>query len=160
MSIDPRAFRDAMGCFVTGVTVISTLSPEGDPVGLTANSFNSVSLDPPLVLFSLAKEATRFNAYVQSRHFAVNVLADDQRELSARFARKGETSWDGVHFHTWETGCPIVPGALASFECVTEATYEGGDHLIIVGRVLKVLHVEQGRPLLYWRGRYGAIAPD
>ena len=158
MTIDSRLFRDAMGCFATGVTVISTLSPEGEPVGLTANSFNSVSLDPPLVLFSLAKDATRFNAYVRSRHFAVNVLAEDQRELSTRFARKGETSWDGVHFHTWETGCPIVPGAIASFECVTETTHEGGDHLIFVGRVLKVLHMEAGRPLLYYRGRYAEVA--
>ena len=158
MTIEPRAFRDAMGCFATGVTVISTLTPEGEPVGLTANSFNSVSLDPPLVLFSLAKDATRFHAYVGSRHFAVNVLAEDQRELSSRFARKGETSWDGVHFHTWETGCPIVPGAIASFECVTEATHPGGDHVIFVGRVLKVLHLEAGRPLLYYRGRYINVA--
>lgn len=158
MTVTPRTFRDAMGCFVTGVTVISTLTPSGEPVGLTANSFNSVSLDPPLVLFSLAKDATRFNAYVQSRHFAVNVLAEEQQDLSARFARKGETSWEGVPFETWDTGCPIVPGALASFECTTEATYEGGDHLIIVGRVLKVLHLEEGRPLLYYRGRYGRVA--
>lgn len=156
-AIDPRAFRDAMGCFATGIAVISALSPDGKPVGMTVNSFASVSLDPPLVLYSLARSATRYDEFISAKHFVVNVLDQVHQTVSARFATKGVTGWDDVAFDVWESGCPVLSDALASFECVTEAQHDGGDHVIIVGRVVKMANRSDGEPLLYYRGAYSRI---
>lgn len=154
MSLDARAFRDAMGRFATGVTIVSTVGPDGDGLGVTVNSFNSVSLDPPLVLFSLSREASCFEEYVAAGKFAVNVLGRDHIAISSKFATPGESRWNGVAHETGETGCPVLPGALAVFECTTETIHDGGDHVIFIGRVVRADYSDGGEPLLYFRSRY------
>lgn len=154
---DPREFRNALGAFATGVTVITTRGPKGELVGNTASSFNSVSLDPPLVLWSLGKNAYSIKAYLSTDYFAVNVLREGQEEISSRFARVLGDKWQGLDYETWETGCPIIPNALAVFECKTAYTYQGGDHVIFVGEVLKFDHDPNGRPLVFHRGAYRKI---
>lgn len=161
MAIDPREFRDALGTFATGVTIITTRDEDGDPVGLTANSFTSLSLDPPLVLFCLDRKVRSFEAVHDSRHFAVNILCSDQRELSSQFARSGPDKWNGVEFETWETGVPILKGCTTSLECDLESVFEGGDHVIVVGRVRGMTtNGADSSPLLFYRGRYGELAVD
>lgn len=154
---DPNEFRRALGTFATGVTVITARGPSGEPVGFTANSFNSVSLEPPLVLFSLDKQASILPAFLSARHFAVNVLREDQRALSERFAGRAEGRFEGIAFETWETACPILPETLASFECDYRYTYDGGDHVIFVGEVKRMEQREPGGPLLYFGGVYRRI---
>ncbi len=154
MGLDTRAFRDALGCFGTGVTVVTTLGRENEPVGITASSFNSVSLDPPLVLFSLDRGANSLPAFLASPHFAVNVLGESQADLSRRFATPETDKWNGIAFETWDTGCPILADTLASFECRVRNTYDGGDHIIFVGEVTRMRSTADGRPLLFFRGRY------
>ena len=151
---DHRAFRDALGTFATGVTVVTTRGPKGELIGNTASSFNSVSLDPPLVLWSLSRSAHSFKAYLAADHFAVNVLREGQEHLSERFARSLGDKWAGIDYETWETGCPILPNALAIFECRMAHAYQGGDHVIFVGEVLRFDHDPLGKPLIFWRGRY------
>ena len=155
--LDPHSFRHALGCFATGITIVTALAPSGDRLGLTANSFNSVSLDPPLVLFSLNRAAYSLGAFQEGGHFAVNVLREDQRDLSARFATTNIDKWSGVDFETWETGCPILAGSLASFECRTRALHDGGDHVIFLGEVLRLRCDLGGRPLVYFRGTYRGL---
>ncbi len=157
MSIDRRTFRDALGCFATGITVVTAVSRESGMIGITANSFNSVSLDPPLVLFSLDRRAYSLPIFHEAGQFAVNVLRADQRQLSAIFAAPLVDKWDGVDYELWDTGCPILRDALASFECKTQHIYDGGDHLIFVGRVQKLRWSAAGDPLLYFRGGYHAL---
>lgn len=157
MTIDNREFRTALGWFATGVTVVTTVTPTGELVGITANSFNSVSLDPPLVLFSLDRRAYSLKLFQEAGVFAINVLDEDQKELSATFARAGAPKWDGVRFEVWDTGAPIIEGTLASFDCRIEAVHDGGDHIIFLGRVLRMRSTHEGRPLLYFRGRYNKI---
>ena len=154
MPLDSRAFRDALGCFATGVTVITTLDPKGRPVGFTASSFNSVSLEPPLVLFSLGRRAHSLRAFLSSHDFAVNVLAADQQWLSDLFGKQATDRWSGLDFETWDSGCPILPGAVANFECHTRYTHDGGDHVIFVGEVSAMAYDDQRRPLVFHQGRY------
>ena len=154
MSLDPRDFRDAMGRFATGVTIVSTVGPDGTGLGVTVNSFKSVSLDPPLVLFSLSRDASCFEEYVSAGKFAVNVLGQDHVAISAKFATPGESRWNGVAHETGETGCPVLPGAIAVFECTTETIHDGGDHVIFIGRVVRADYADGGEPLLYFRSRY------
>jgi len=157
MSFDLRDFRTALGCFATGVTVVTAVAPEGRLLGLTANSFNSVSLDPPLVLFSLDRQTYSFETFLAVEHFAVNVLGRDQRHLSEAFARPGGPKWDGVEHEPGATGCPLLTGALASFECRTRHTYPGGDHVIFVGEVTGVRRRPSGEPLVFYRGTYRGL---
>ncbi|MGE0272585.1 MAG: flavin reductase family protein [Alphaproteobacteria bacterium] len=158
--VDQRSLRNALGCFATGVTVITGCGVDGSLLGFTANSFNSVSLEPPLVLFSLDKRANSLGAFFESHHFAVNVLADDQRALSGNFARPHPDKWNNIAYTTWETGCPILIGALASFECHTRERYDGGDHVIFVGEVQHMATDPSKKPLLYFRGAYGKLSPE
>ncbi len=151
---DVRAFRSALGTFATGVTVITTRGPKGELIGNTASSFNSVSLEPPLVLWSLSRNAYSIKAYLASDHFAVNVLREGQEELSSRFSKSLGDKWHGIDYETWETGCPILPNALAIFECKIAYTYQGGDHVIFVGEVINFDHDPKGKPLVFWRGGY------
>ena len=155
--IDPREFRSALGCFPTGVTIITTLDPRGQCVGITANSFNSVSMDPPLILFSLNRSAYSMRAFLSTDHFAVNVLSLAQAELSTRFAKASADKWAEIHFEAWDSGCPILPGCAANFECRTEHTYDGGDHVIFVGRVIRMRHDPAIKPLLFHQGKYRAV---
>lgn len=159
MGVDQRELRDAFGCFATGVTIVTTVDRQGGLFGLTANSFTSLSLDPPLALFCLDHKAMSFAAFSGARSFAVNVLGEGQETLSSRFATSSADKWDGIAYETWETGCPVLAGCLAVLECDKEAVYEGGDHVIIVGRVRRTRRADDGRrPLLYYRGRYDALS--
>lgn len=149
--------REALGCFVTGVTVITTRDGAGEPHGLTANSFSSVSLEPPLVLFSLARTADCFAAFESANTFAVNVLRADQEKLSGRFATKDADKWSGVAWRSGYGGCPLLDMAIAAFECRVAARHEGGDHIIYVGEVAGFSHQPEGEPLVFFRGRYAAV---
>lgn len=158
MTIDPREYRNAVGCFATGVTVITTLDPEGDKIGITANSFTSLSLDPPLVLFCVDARINSFEAFESCRHFNVNVLREDQVELSNTFAKSSDDKWDGVEHGYGENGCPVFGGSLAVLECDKHEMHEGGDHLILIGEVTRMNYDGNGgRPLLYYRGGYSKI---
>ena len=157
MSLDPTEFRKCLGSFATGVTIITAVGPHGELVGNTANSFNSVSLDPPLILWSLGRHAHSLKAYLSTDHFAVNVLREGQEGLSQRFATALGNKWDGVAYDTWESGCPILPDSLAVLECRIAHTYVGGDHVIFVGEVISAEHDPTGRPLLFYGGNYSSI---
>jgi len=159
-TVDPMVFRGALGLFATGVTIVTAAHPSAGLIGITANSFNSVSLDPPLVLFSVANTARSLAAFLESPGFVVNVLRQDQRDLSGRFARAGEDKWSGVPFTPGRLGAPILPDTMAAFDCVHYAQYEGGDHLIIVGRVVGMEHNVAGDPLLFYRGRYRSLGDE
>lgn len=154
-SFDTRAFRDALGSFTTGVTVVTTRGSEGD-VGLTANSFNSVSMEPPMVLWSLGKSANSLPAFKGAHYFAVHILSEEQQELSNRFAKRGIDKFGGVEVARGPDDIPLLRCCAARFVCRTEYQYEGGDHIIFVGEVLEFDHCDL-RPLLFHGGRYGQI---
>lgn len=158
MSIDGRELRNALGRFATGVCLITLETSEGECIALTANSFSSVSLDPPLVLWSLQNNSDVFDHYAQGQHFAINILSSDQQSLSDAYAKKGEHSLDASHYKAGVKGAPVIHGALVSFECELEATHEGGDHLIIVGRVHDMTAADGGDPLLFFSGAYRGLA--
>ncbi len=157
MRLDPRELRKALGSFATGVTVVTSRAVSGELLGVTANSFNSVSLEPPLVLFSLDRSAYSLRAFEAAGHFAINILSERQRHLSEGFARSRSDKWRDVAYEVWDTGAPILTDSLASFECLTHSTHDGGDHVIFVGRVLRLRYSEGGLPLLYFRGSYCAL---
>ena len=157
MSFDPRSFRQALGCFATGITVVTSVGLDGEYLGFTANSFNSVSLDPPLVLFSLDRGAYSLKAFEAAGVFAINILREDQEAVSIAFARALSSKWEGVRTEIWQTGSPILVDALASFDCETISMHDGGDHVIFVGRVLRLRAGVDGRPLIYFRGAYRQI---
>jgi len=157
MEIDPRRFRDVMGCFATGVTVATARRADGTPVGVTINAFASVSLAPPLVLFCLERSAACYGDFAAAPAFAVNMLADDQRALSDRFAGLAPDRWDGVALADHPDGPPLLAGTLASVVARREAVHPGGDHGILVGRVTALVHDPARRPLLYWRSGYRQI---
>ena len=149
-----RQFRNALGSFATGVTIITTRSPEGVDVGVTANSFNSVSLDPPMVLWSLAKTSTSFDAFMAAEFFAVHILAMDQEGLSGRFARSNTDKFSGLTVERGRGSIPLLPGCAARFQCRTAYRHEGGDHIILVGEVDEFDH-DGHAPLAFHGGRYG-----
>ncbi|HYC05487.1 MAG TPA: flavin reductase family protein [Azospirillaceae bacterium] len=158
MTIDAREFRHTLGRFATGIAVATTLDGEGNPVGVTVNSVTSVSLDPPLVLFCLDRNANTLPLFQSGRGFALNILTEEQRDFSHRFSRGHATDrWDGVPRAAWETGSPILEGCLANLDCELYGSHEGGDHVIIVGKVVKLAFAAEGRPLLYWCGAYRHI---
>ena len=153
-----REFRDALGSFATGVTIATTSDAAGAPVGVTASSFNSVSVDPPLVLWSLAKNSLSREAFAGSGHFAVHVLTARQEALSNRFARSGEDKFAGVDWHAGELGSPVLTEHAALFECRTRHQYDGGDHIIMVGEVVS-FDARDEAPLLFHGGRYAEHRP-
>ena len=152
-----RRFRTALGRFATGVTVITTRTADG-PLGITANSFASLSLDPPLVLWSPARASRRFDAFAGCDHMAIHVLAADQAPLAQHFARRAVTAevpgvTEGIG------GVPLLPGVLTRLECAVEAVHPGGDHAIVVGRVLRVAS-RAGSPLVFHDGSYATLVPE
>jgi flavin reductase (DIM6/NTAB) family NADH-FMN oxidoreductase RutF len=157
---DPRTLRDALGCFATGVTVVTCLDGDGQPAGLTANSFTSVSLDPPLLLVCVAKRAASARALTRASHFAVNVLQTHQQPASIRFAAKGEDRFGATPWSPGEFGPPVLRDSLGVFECGAHAVHEGGDHHIVVGEVLRASFDAGLDPLLYFRGRYRRLHFD
>jgi flavin reductase (DIM6/NTAB) family NADH-FMN oxidoreductase RutF len=154
-----KGLREALSRFVTGVTVITTRTRQGSLEGLTANSFSALSLDPPLVLWSLRNNATTFNAFTREADwFAVNVLGADQEDVSRHFARSSTEKFAGFDWEAGLGGCPVVPGCIAQFECRVENLVPGGDHMILIGRVEKAT-LRRGEPLLFHAGAYCVPVP-
>ena len=157
---DPRTLRDALGCFATGVTVVTCLTEEGTPFGLTVNSFTSVSLEPPLLLVCLHKMAAAAAALVEAEHFAINVLQSEQQPASMRFSTRDEDRFGTTPWSCGEAGAPILAESLGVFECKRFAVYDGGDHHILVGEVVKASFEAGLDPLLYFRGSYRRLHFD
>jgi flavin reductase (DIM6/NTAB) family NADH-FMN oxidoreductase RutF len=154
--IDPFQFRQLVGHFATGVTILTTTTPKGQPLGMTANSLSSVSLSPPLISVCVDREAEMHPVILQAAEFAVNLLASDQEALARRFSDKHEDRFDGVGYHLSPEGLILLDGALAHIVCEREATYPGGDHAIVLGRVVGGT-THEGHPLLFYRGGYAAL---
>ncbi len=153
--VDARSFRDVMGRFPTGVTVVTTRNAEGDPVGLTVNSFTSVSLEPPLVLVCIDRGASVHDALTGAAGFAVSVLAADQAEMARRFAqRPSHRRFDDVELDETPGGYPVLPGAVAWLECAVHQTVPAGDHTILLGRVEAMAEGAAAGPLLFERGSF------
>jgi flavin reductase (DIM6/NTAB) family NADH-FMN oxidoreductase RutF len=152
-------FRAALGMFATGVTIVTARDADGNPVGITANSFNSVSLDPPLVLWSLARGAASMAVFEQGSHYAINILASGQRALAERFGRRSVNRFAGVSFSPGAGGAPVIEGAAAVFQCRNRSRYEEGDHVIFVGEVERCAHREGTQPLIFHGGRYFTELP-
>lgn len=157
---DPRTLRDALGCFATGVTVVTCLTNSGTPAGLTVNSFTSLSLDPPLLLVCLAKQAASAEPLIAAHCFAVNVLQTKQQPASIRFATRDEDRFGATPWSRGEGGAPILADSLGVFECERHAVHDGGDHYILVGQVVKASFDASLDPLLYFRGRYRRLHFD
>jgi 3-hydroxy-9,10-secoandrosta-1,3,5(10)-triene-9,17-dione monooxygenase reductase component len=151
---DSATYRTVLGHFATGVSIVTATDDEG-PVGMACNSFTSVSLDPPLVLFCAAKSSTTWPRIHNAGHFAVNVLTEDDEQVCRTFAAKDVDRFVGVNHHRGATGAPILSDALAYIDCSTEAEHDAGDHVIVVGRVVELGYATEGKPLLFYRGGYG-----
>lgn len=156
--IDPFEFRNVLGSFPTGVTVITTRDEAGNLYGVTASSFNSVSLEPPLVLWSIGKASSSYQAMIDATYWNVHVLAEDQDAVSATFAKSGDEKFASVEFAEGLHGTPVIAGCAAVMQCRIEHQYAGGDHVILVGRVLDFTDFGK-QPLVFSRGRYGRVAP-
>ena len=152
-AVTSEEFRRACGRFATGVTIASVLDSKGVPHGLTVSSFTSVSLDPPLILICLGHEVSAIHHFRTATHFGINILAENQRALSDRFARKGKDRFDGVAWQPGVTGVPLLPGVLAAIECAVHRIVPMGDHDILVGEMIHA-QVYEGEPLLHFSGRY------
>ncbi|NUZ04431.1 flavin reductase family protein [Piscinibacter koreensis] len=152
-------FRAALGMFATGVTIVTARDVDGSLIGVTANSFNSVSLDPPLVLWSLARQAGSMPTFARGSHYAINILAAPQRALAERFASKGADRFAGVGFRSGVGGAPLLDGAAAVFECFNRSRYEEGDHVIFVGEVEHCERDPGAQPLIFHGGRYFTELP-
>jgi flavin reductase (DIM6/NTAB) family NADH-FMN oxidoreductase RutF len=152
-------FRAALAMFATGVTIVTARGPGGVPIGLTANSFNSVSIDPPLVLWSLSQLAGSMPSFARGSHYAINILAADQRALAERFATKHVERFEGVAFRPGASGVPLLDGAAAAFECFNRSRYQEGDHVIFVGEVEACTRREGAHPLIFHGGRYFTELP-
>ena len=152
-----RAFRDALGRFATGVTVITAPSPTGG-IGMTANSFSSVSLDPALVLWAPSKTSLRYPFFETATHFAIHVMGEDQKDIAMRFAKQGD-AFEGLSVHLSDNGVPLIDTCLARFECTTSALHDAGDHAIMVGQVEQVM-LKTGSPLVFANGQFGSFHPE
>ena len=158
-SFSPSEFRQALGMFATGVTIVTARAANGSFVGLTANSFNSVSVSPPLVLWSLARSAGSMAAFSTGSHYAINILGAEQQDLAKQFAAQGIDRFSGVAFSTGSGGAPLLQGAAATFECFNRSRYEEGDHVIFVGEVEACTHRVGASPLLFHGGKFYAEHP-
>lgn len=155
---DTRDLRNALGTFATGVTIVTTMMPTGEPIGFTANSFTSVSLDPPLILVCIAKSAAGYAAYTSADAFCVNILSEDQRDLSGTFAQRGTDKFIGVGWRQGQTGSPILDGGVGHFDCDMHQLVDAGDHAILIGRVVGY-DANDDAPLCYHRGKYAGLEP-
>ncbi len=149
-------FRQCLGKFATGVTIVTCADDEGRPYGITANSFSSVSLEPKLILWNVAKVSNSLQAFLDADYFAINLLARDQQDLSLHFAKSDHTLFDMVEINRSQENVPLIPGALACFECRTHQIHDCGDHYIVVGEVLRFASSER-EPLLFFNGGYAAL---
>lgn len=155
-SIDPREFREALGHFATGVTVITASSGAGLRAGLTANSFSSVSLNPPLVLWSLALHAPSLTVFQDASHFCIHVLSQEQEDLARHFAKSSAEKFAGLEVGEGLGGTPLLGGAIARFQCRSVYRYYGGDHIIFLGQV-EAMEKAEGRPLIFYRGAFADL---
>jgi len=158
MSIDPRVLRDSLGLFGTGVCLVSVRDAAGVSHAITVNSFASVSLDPPLVLWSLQNNSDVYSLYSDAPDYAIAVLSSEQATLSSQYATKGEHVMDDAHYDIGENGAPIIRGALVNFECNLEQALPGGDHRILLGRVSRIVPGQADLPLLFYSGGYRQLA--
>lgn len=154
--MDPSQFRQLLGRFATGVAVLTVTTPQGNPLGMTANSLSSVSLRPPLISVCVDREAEMHDAILTAREFVVNILSSPQETLARRFADQHEDRFDGIGYRLSPEGLVLLDGALAHIECIRQAEYPAGDHTIVMGRVAGGA-TSDGRPLLYYRGGYAAL---
>ncbi|SFD43398.1 NADH-FMN oxidoreductase RutF, flavin reductase (DIM6/NTAB) family [Lentibacillus persicus] len=152
--LDPRAFRNVVGNFSTGVTVITTKNEVGNPIGFTANSFTSLSLDPKLVLFNIDKNSSNYDVFMNTNYFAINVLASDQTGISKQFSTRGIDRFEGVAYFEDTSGSPILPETIAYLDCKVSTHYEGGDHIIVIGEVLSGEANPNKEPLIFFKGKY------
>ena len=157
MPIEKNELRQVMGHFATGVTIITTISKEGTPYGLTANAFTSVSLEPPLLLISVDKKAESYPFFEESKVFTINILRDHQEAMSRKFAVSGGNKFEGVAYRRGANGVPILDDTIAHLECRLYAAYDGGDHTLYLGEILEA-ETREGKPLLFYRGGYRAIS--
>lgn len=155
-AVEPATFRKALGHFCTGVTVIAAISDDGEPVGFACQSFAALSLDPPLVLFCPAKAARTWPLIESAGSFCVNVLAHDQRDVSAVFGKAGADKFASIEWQPAPSGAPLLRGVLTWIDCTVESVLDGGDHWIVVGRVTALGDAADARPLLFYRGAYAA----
>ncbi|MCV2359960.1 MULTISPECIES: flavin reductase family protein [Roseateles] len=158
-ALQALGFRSALGMFATGVTIVTARAPDGSLVGLTANSFNSVSLSPPLVLWSLGQKAGSMPVFSRGSHYAINILAADQKDLAQRFATRDIDRFAGVAWREGAGGAPVLDGVAAVFECANRSQYEEGDHVIFVGEVESCSWREGAQPLIFHGGRYYTELP-
>lgn len=155
-TIDPRELRDVLGCFATGVAVVTSVGDEGKPVGMTINSFSSVSLDPPLVLWSIGLKSPSRSAYAKHTSFAINIMGSETKDLSLHFARPSEDKFADVDWAPGHDGAPVLKDALATLECSVENRIVAGDHEIYIGRVVRLAQ-NDGEPLLFHRGKFAHL---
>ena len=156
---DARAFRNALGAFPTGVCVVTAHTPDGEDIGMTMSSFNSLSLEPPLVLFSIGRQSHSLAQWRQAEGYAINVLADNQKDISGRFARPLSNKWAALDFDRGYAGAPLLRGVIARFECRSRASHDGGDHVLFVAEVLRFRIFENRAALLSYKGNYGSVKP-
>ncbi|MCK7622646.1 flavin reductase family protein [Streptomyces sp. RS10V-4] len=156
--IEPAAFRDVLGRFASGITMVAALGPDGEPAGLACQSFASLSLDPPLILLCVGKGSTSWPRIAAAGHFAVSILAEEHRAACAALAAPGTDKFAGLPWRATPHGTVHLDGALATVDCALEAVHEAGDHLLVTGRVLDLTAREDGAPLLYFRGGYATGA--
>lgn len=159
-AFDVREFRTALGQFATGVAVITASDRQGAAIGMTMSSFNSVSLDPPLILFSVDRRALSLPAMLEAEGYAVNLLSRRQEHLSNQFARALGDKWVAVAHSFGHAQAPLLHGALAHFECAPHAQYDGGDHVIFVGRVVRFSAQPEEEPLIFFRGKYSSLKTE
>ena len=157
MAVSHEEFRQALGRFASGVTVVTCKSDDGNPGGLTVSAFSSLSLEPPLVLICIDRRASVYENLKEGSWFAVNVLAQDQESVSRRFASREADRFKGIGYREGKTGAPLIEGALACIECRVVHSYPGGDHTVFIGQV-ESSEVNDGKPLLYFRGGYSSIS--
>jgi flavin reductase (DIM6/NTAB) family NADH-FMN oxidoreductase RutF len=155
---DFRTLRSTLGCFATGVTIVTAVSPDGTRAGVTANSFTSVSLDPPLVSVNLGRKLHSLPVFRAARSFAINVLSERQLDLARIFASPRADKWHGIEVVQGLSGCPLIGGAAGVFECEKHAAYDGGDHEIFVGRVYRAHAAAELRPLIFHGGEFTTLA--
>ncbi|CAH1655243.1 Flavin reductase [Hyphomicrobiales bacterium] len=158
-AFDALGFRRALGSFATGIAVTTACGPTGELVGMTLNSFNSVSLDPPLILFSIDRKAKSLPVLAEAEGYAINILSTEQEDVSRQFARSLSDKWRNVGYRLGIAGAPLLDGSLAHFECAPYAQYDGGDHVIFVGQVLRFgVHPHDAEGLVFYRGRFRRLA--
>ncbi|MCW9035348.1 MAG: flavin reductase family protein [Alphaproteobacteria bacterium] len=157
MTTIQSSFRDALGRFATGIVVVTGEMPDGSPIGITVNSFSSLSLDPPLILFCLGKTTEKLKAFIEGENFVVNVLAEDQMDISNIFAKSQDDSFNQVKHDFGEVGCALIDGALAQLECKKHEVHDNGDHYIVVGEVVSISTPNDSDPLLFFKGGYRTL---